>query len=84
MVANSKNDGIIASRVPKDLIVGLDELVRKGAFENRSRAVLQAIVNLLRQTEASENRIAEPTVNRANEGDDISRSLEELFSLQRK
>jgi len=78
----TKNDGIVASRVPKDLIVGLDELVRKGAFKNRSRAVLQAIVNLLSQTETGEDRITEPAVNRVNEHHTISELIAEVKALQ--
>ena len=84
MVGSSKNDGIIASRIPKDLIVGLDELVTKGAFENRSGAIRRAIYNLLVATKTVQERVVEPHVNLTNTEDEVSNSLKELFAMQGK
>ena len=40
----------IACRMPEALLQGMDELVQKGFYENRSQAVRAAVVQLLRQT----------------------------------
>lgn len=83
-MSSPEREKILAARVPEDYLIRLDGLVKRGLFENRSGAIRQAILGLLNQRRTYENRSAERAVNRANEGDDISRSLEELFSLQRK
>ena len=40
----------IACRIPEALLQGMDELVQKGFYENRSQAVRAAVVQLLKQT----------------------------------
>lgn len=40
----------IACRIPEALLQGMDELVQKGFYENRSQAIRAAVVQLLKQT----------------------------------
>jgi len=82
MMPSSKNDGIVASRVPQGFIVDLDKLVAKGVFENRSGAIRRAIYNLLVATKTLQERVVEPRVNATNADDDISKLVEEGFSLK--
>jgi len=60
----------------------LNELVAQGLFSDKSSAIRQAIDNLLHGAGRFENRITEGTVNGSNAEDEVSNSLEELFSPQ--
>lgn len=74
----------MAARITKTSNQGLNELVVRGLFPDKSSAIRRAIENLLNQTGVCERRLAEPIVNRVNEVDDISKLIEEVFSLKSK
>jgi len=54
---------VLAARVPEDYVSGLDKLVDRKVFENRSGAIRRAIYNLLVATKALQERVAEPCVD---------------------
>jgi Arc/MetJ-type ribon-helix-helix transcriptional regulator len=79
-----KHVGMAAARVPESYLAGLDRLVGRGVFANRSAGIRRAIYNLLVATKAVHERVVEPCVNSTNTDDDISKLVEEGFSLKSK
>lgn len=81
-MSTPQREFVLAVRVPRKYIEDLDRLVERQVFDSRSAALRRALLNLLNETEAVENRITEPTVNRVNGHDNIAERIAEVKALQ--
>lgn len=72
-----EHERIVAARVPKSYLAGLDELVNRKAFQDRSGAIRRAIYNLLVATKAmSLEGLERPSTARSEA--DVDKEIAEL------